>query len=132
MSAIKPKCQAVMMGLLLQGMSGPGVASPRLDVVKQQVHRAALQRDYVALRRLMVAEFIWSFGGDGSADQAIAAWKARPDLLRTLSRITAAGVACAQETPETVACPAHAGLSYRAGFVKLSGQWRLAYFVAGD
>lgn len=132
MSVLKPKCRFVWLGVLLLGAGVSGVASPSLTAIKQQVHQAALTRDYATLRRLMVADFTWSFGGDGSVAQAIEAWKANPGELRTLARITAAGVRCMSHSPVQVACPAKAGLSHRAGFVKVSGQWRLASFVAGD
>ena len=33
-----------------------------------QVHVAAKNRNVAALEKLMVSEFVWSFGGDGDAE----------------------------------------------------------------
>ncbi|WP_017907336.1 hypothetical protein [Xanthomonas sp. SHU 199] len=49
------------------------------------VHRAAAQRDLQSLHRLMVQEFVWSFGGDGDADQAIRSWRTSPSKVISLS-----------------------------------------------
>ena len=38
--------------------------------VIQEVHAAATNKDFAALRRLMVRDFQWSFGGDSDAERA--------------------------------------------------------------
>jgi len=94
------------------------------------VHRAAAAKDYEGLRRHMVAEFNWSFGGDASAEQAIAEWKKQPDYMRQLARVTK--LKCTYLKDRYVECPAGAGTNFRAGFKAVAGQWRMEYFVAGD
>lgn len=94
------------------------------------VHRAAAHRDLQSLRELMVQEFVWSFGGDGDADQAIQSWRTLPSELRTLARLTAH--ACGYVDKNLIQCPTHSGIDYRAGFSKTDQGWRMVYFVAGD
>lgn len=97
----------------------------------REVRAAAKKKDFSALRRLMVSEFTWSFGGDGDADQAIEAWKRDPAAVRELYRIT--GQRCHFRTDEMhIQCPPNAGYKYRAGFTKTEQGWRMSYFVAGD
>ncbi|WP_154668133.1 hypothetical protein [Pseudoduganella violaceinigra] len=92
---------------------------------------AAKDRKFKALRGLMVPEFVWSFGGDGNADQAIEAWKRDPILAAKLFQIT--GRRCGFRNDENnIQCPPNAGLDYRAGFTKTAQGWRMSYFVAGD
>ena len=94
-----------------------------------KVHYAAAHRNIDALSRLMAAEFTSSFGGDGGVPEALAAWKADPQLLRQLARVTAARCGMLEEY---VQCPVNAGTNYRAGFKKTHSGWRMDYFVAGD
>lgn len=95
------------------------------------VHAAAKAKDLVALRQLMDADFTWSFGGDGDAEQAIEAWKHDPNAIRELYRLT--GRRCAYRIDEgNIQCPPNAGYHYRAGFSKTVHGWRMTYFVAGD
>lgn len=94
-----------------------------------QVHSAANTSDYPKLRSLMIDEFSWSFGGDASADQAIAEWRKRPRYMRYLAAVTKSK--CAYQD-KYVECPANAGVAFRAGFAKIDGRWKLAYFVEGD
>jgi len=78
----------------------------------------------------MTEEFTWSFGGDSSPDQAIAAWRSNPDAIAALRRIT--GKNCGRISEQLIQCPQNAGVSYRAGFTETPAGWRMAYFVAGD
>ncbi|KAB7772131.1 hypothetical protein CEK69_08775 [Xanthomonas sp. LMG 12462] len=94
------------------------------------VHRAAAHRDLQSLRRLMVQEFVWSFGGDDDADQAIQSWRTSPSELRTLVRLTAH--ACGYVDKNLIQCPTHAGIEHRAGFSNTDQGWRMVYFLAGD
>lgn len=99
--------------------------------VIREVHTAAKAKNFAALRRQMVSEFTWSFGGDGDADQALEAWKRDPAAIRELYRIT--GGRCAfRMDEENIQCPPNAGYQYRAGFTKTEHGWRMSYFVAGD
>ena len=103
--------------------------SGALEVI-ERVNRAARQKDYVTLRANMIQEFSWSFGGDSSAEQAIAEWKKGPRYLRQLVRVTQGK--CAYRKDGYVECPANAGTSFRAGFKLSEGQWKMVYFVEGD
>lgn len=100
------------------------------QAVIQQVHRAAKAKDFSALEKLMIQEFLWSFGGDGDAKQAIEAWKANPRALRELHRIT--GARCAVRRDKSVECPPNAGVSYRARFIETANGWLMVSFVEGD
>jgi hypothetical protein len=79
----------------------------------------------------MMQDFTWSFGGDSSADQAIAEWKKDPNYMRQLGKITQAKCAYRKED-KYVECPARAGTSFRAGFKLSEGRWKMVYFVGGD
>ena len=103
--------------------------SGALEVIAR-VNRAARQMDYVALRADMIQEFSWSFGGDSSAEQAIAEWKKQPKYMRQLGKVTQAK--CAYRKDKYVECPANAGTSFRAGFKLSEGQWKMVYFIGGD
>lgn len=101
------------------------------QAVINEVHAAAKTRNFAALRRLMVSEFTWSFGGDGDVDQAIEAWKRDPKVIGELYRVT--GRRCSFRTDlSNIQCPPNAGYNYRAGFTKTEQGWRMSYFVAGD
>ena len=95
-----------------------------------QIHNAAKAADYVMLESLMTQDFIWSFGGDASATQAIAEWKANPSTLDKLMKVTRQP--CRPQADNTVECPNNAGTGYRAGFKNTSVGWRMFYFVEGD
>ncbi|MBB3121003.1 hypothetical protein [Pseudoduganella violacea] len=100
-------------------------------LIIQKVRAAAKRKDFSTLRKLMVPEFTWSFGGDGDADQAIDAWRRDPRVMKELFRIT--GHRCAfASNEENIQCPPNAGYDYRAGFEKTEHGWRMTYFVAGD
>ena len=99
-------------------------------LVISSVHAAAAKRDLSALRVLMTDEFTWSFGGDSTAEQAIAAWRSDQNAVAALRRIT--GKSCGRISEQFIQCPQNAGISYRAGFTETPSGWRMAYFVAGD
>ena len=103
---------------------------PELKRLISQIGDAAKRNDFAALRSAMVQEFVWSFGGDGDADQAIAEWKIYPKYLHDLAAATRAK--CGAEGHEYIQCPAKAGTRFRAGFRLVGGQWKMAYFVGGD
>jgi hypothetical protein len=96
----------------------------------REVRAAAQKSDLAALRRLMVQEFQWSFGGDRDREQALAAWAADPQSLRHLTRV--AGEPCGFITAQIIQCPRRGGIGYRAGFERTGDGWRMSYFVAGD
>ncbi len=85
------------------------------------VRSAASARNYADLRREMIQEFTWSFGGDGNADQAIAEWKTKPNYLKELAKITS--TKGGYRTPTVIQCPAKAGADFRAGFAITEGVW---------
>ena len=124
---------SVMFVALVSLASGRAAAeSPppgALEVIAR-VNLAARHMDYVALRADMIQEFRWSFGGDSSAEQAIAEWKKRSEYMRQLARATQAR--CAYGQDKYVECPANAGTSFRAGFKLNDGQWKMVYFIGGD
>jgi hypothetical protein len=113
----------------LQAFGGDVPPKEALIVVKQ-VHDASARRNFQALSSLMSPEFIWSFGGDSSAEQALQEWKARPRVLRHLSRVTARR--CEVLPGDIVQCPAGAGMGYRAGFKQFPQGWLMVSFVEGD
>jgi hypothetical protein len=98
--------------------------------VIEQVHRAAVAKDFDSIRQHMAPEFSWSFGGDTSIEQAIAAWKKQPGYLRQLARITKQK--CTYRKDSYVECPVGAGANFRAGFKATDGKWRMEYFLEGD
>lgn len=100
---------------------------PGAKAVIQSVHAAAGQQRHTALQRLMAPEFVWSFGGDADAQQAIAAWKAD---LRALHRVT--GAPCVALPDGSVEYPRQAGRAARARFEPTAQGWRMVSFVAGD
>jgi hypothetical protein len=88
--------------------------------VIQQVDRAAAAKNWGQLRSLMADDFTWSFGGDGSSDQAIAAWKEEPGkYLAGIRRVLTK--ACGRDGryydgQELVSCPGKTDADFRAGF----------------
>jgi hypothetical protein len=98
--------------------------------VVAEIHQSAKLRDTKTLRKLMMSNFIWSFGGDASATQAIDSWLANPILFDELSRITS--MDCISIETDIVECPKDADTGYRAGFKSTPKGWRMAYFVQGD
>ena len=114
--------------------SAPAGAEPipvGAKTVIEQVHRAAVAKDFDSIRQHMAPEFIWSFGpSDASIEQAIAAWKRQPGYLRQLARITKQK--CTYGKDRYVECPIGVGTNFRAGFKATDGKWTIEYFVAGD
>lgn len=95
-----------------------------------QIHNAAKAADYDMLQSLMTQDFIWSFGGDASATQAIAEWKTKPSVLNQLIKVT--DQPCTLHADNSVECPSNTGIGYRAGFKNTSAGWRMFYLVEGD
>ena len=118
---------------VLSALSTSALAAPipkEAQSLILKVHVAANKKDTEALKKLMVTEFVWSFGGDGDAEQAIQAWKSDTSLFKKLYRIT--GRDCVEKADHSIECPKNAGTSYRAGFKKTTEGWRMFYFVGGD
>jgi hypothetical protein len=111
----------------------PAAGSPDVpteaQVIINQVHTAAKNKDTIALDKLMVREFVWSFGGDGDSKQALAEWKKNPVAFQNLQRVT--GLPCTVKQA-IIECPRNARANYRAGFEQTPAGWRMTYFVAGD
>ena len=119
--------------LVLSTLSNSALAAPfpkEAQFVISKVHVAASKKDTETLKKLMVTDFVWSFGGDSDAEQAIQAWKSDTSLLKKLYRIT--GRDCVEKADHSIECPKNAGTSYRAGFKKTTEGWRMFYFVVGD
>ena len=101
-----------------------------------EVREAAEAGDLAALRRHMADHFSWSFGGNVSADEAIAHWRERPTVVAELVEMIDRG--CRQDpgTGYVVCPPAYGGdpeyLGFRAGFDRQDGEWKMIFFVAGD
>ena len=132
MRAIHEKVQALCIAAVLVQSLPAGAESvpPNAKIVIDQVHRAALEKNFENLREHMISEFTWSFGGDASAEQAINAWKKQPGYLRQLARVTK--LQCEYLKNRYVECPVRAGMNFRAGFKATEGKWKLEYFVGGD
>lgn len=117
--------------LSVLSMSIPAAPIPKeAQALISKVHVAASKKDTDALKKLMAAEFVWSFGSDGDAEQAIQAWKANMSILKKLYHVT--GRDCMEKTDHSIECPKNAGTSYRAGFKQTTEGWRMFYFVEGD
>ena len=72
--------------LWLCGMSVPPAGAQAAEALPKQAREtisraaeAARHQNWEALRREMVDEFTWDFGGDTSAEEAIAEWKKDPN-----------------------------------------------------
>ena len=111
-------------------LAGHPILDEEAAKVIRQVHFAAKRKDFASLEKLMVTEFVWSFGGDGDAKQALEEWRTNPSALGHLYRVT--GMKCTVYSKDSIECPRNAGVSYRAGFERMPGGWRMTYFVAGD
>ena len=129
---------AIASFLAISAAPNAGKLPPETSAVIDRVRQAAERSDWAALRKSMVREFTWSFGGDRGADQAIEAWKNRPEYVRELSRVL--GMGCRVDTTrygdganaERIKCDGIGGLHFRAGFINTPEGWKLEYFVAGD
>ena len=107
-----------------------GTLPAEAEAVIRKARDAAQNKDLKTLRSLMVQEFLWSFGGDRDADQAITEWKKDANVLSHIVRVLDKG--CKYVEPRKVECPGAGDLSYRAGFTQRQTQWQMDYFVAGD
>lgn len=96
------------------------------DAVKliNAIHKAAVAADFNVLRRSMMDEFVWSFGDNGNADQAVNAWRGDRTYLRNLAHIT--GLRC-ERKGDVVECPKNAGMGYRVGFKKTEQGRKITY-----
>ena len=109
--------------------SPPPVPAKAADAIRL-VATSAEKKDLAGLRALMVDNFIWSFGGDESAAQAIDQWKSDPKYLRELQRVLRKR--CHVSDADHVECPGQGGVTFRAGFVRLETCWKMEFFVEGD
>lgn len=96
----------------------------------REVSAAAKKQDFSALRKLMVDDFTYSFGGDRNADQAIERWKEEKRQLPEIVRVLRQG--CRRFDYFKVVCPGNGDMSYRGGFRKTPDGWRFEFFVEGD
>ena len=128
---MKRTAVAVILAFLSTGHAAAAAPiSEGAQATIRAVGSAAGRQDFVALDKLMVREFTWSFGGDRDARQALDAWRADRRSLAQLSRATAAK--CGYVRPKVIECPVMAGTGHRAGFERTAHGWRMSYFVAGD
>lgn len=99
--------------------------------VIRDAEAAAQRRDTQALRTLMAPSFRWNLGPDGEThDAAVRAWLADPDYLRQMVSVLRKG--CVLMDLVTISCPGAGGTSFRAGFQRTGGGWKMTYFLAGD
>jgi hypothetical protein len=104
--------------------------SPQLAVAR--VRLAAREGNWDRLRSMMAQEFVWSFGGDADADQALEEWRRRPQHLEQLAKLLAGKCAPSADGQRLSCPPDPQGTGLRAGFELTQGRWLLSYFVAGD
>src|SRR3979411_3180707 len=57
------------------------------SMIVERALKAARLKDVNPLKRLMIPQFLWSFGGDRDADQAIEFWKADARYLDEMVRV---------------------------------------------
>jgi hypothetical protein len=109
----------------------PPVAEVALGVLT-----AARSRDHARLRTLMADQFTWSFGGDASADAALAMWQADGSVLTKLVEVLEAGCRMDEDDGRATCPPAYTEadeyVGYRAGFARVGADWKMIFFVAGD
>lgn len=133
---------AILVGVVLVADSGavrakvrrqhtpiPAAAS---DLISKTAAWSAA-RDFVSLRQVMTDNFVWSFGGDDGADNALTEWKGDQRYLPALTKVLQLPCRAADYngTPG-VECPGRRGLSFRAWFVQSQSGWRFTAFVEGD
>lgn len=107
----------------------PAVKSAPADarLLLRLIWTAAAEPSLVTLGALMEPAFTWSFGGDASAEQALASWRADVDVGKKL-RAAVAGRCRVEGT--TLTCAPKRGP--RLVLERLQGCWRWTAFVAGD
>lgn len=103
---------------------------PEATTVIQTVTRAAQANDLAALRKTMIKDFTWSFGGDRDADQAIEAWRTDAEYIKSLKEVLRTD--CQLEDSTHIECSGKGENDFRAGFEKTKSGWKFVYFVAGD
>lgn len=130
MAMVKYYFNMFLLGFALNCDAGNRHIPNEAAVIISKVNAAAQASDFESIQRRMTTDFIWSFGGDDTATQAIEAWKANPDRLKRLTEAT--NQPCVLLTYNTVECPNNAGLGNRAGFKRTNNGWRMFYFVQGD
>lgn len=133
---------AILGGLVLFAASG--AAYPKAKHSRELIPAAASDlisntagwstaRDFGSLREVMTDNFVWSFGGDDGADNAVGEWRSDQRYLRALTNVLK--LPCRpgdyNGTP-AVECPGRRGLSFRAWFVETKAGWKFTAFVEGD
>jgi hypothetical protein len=107
---------------------------PAATQLIKRVTKAARRHDLEALRKVMTANFIYSYGDDETPDAAIAHWTEKPTDLDALIPILDAG--CVATKPAQVVCPpAAAGDDFTdrgVAFMRDAKGWHFAWFVGGD
>jgi len=111
-----------------------------LVALVDQVKVAADRRDHDSLHELMSEDFLYSFGGSRSRDEATAWFKRRPELLNKLVEVLSGNCAITEYStvvhhlcPAEAAEPKSAYYDYRAGFrLTNHNNWQFVWFVAGD
>jgi hypothetical protein len=89
--------------------------------------------DFASLRRVMTDAFVWSFGGDDGADNAIAEWRRDERYLAALTQVLRSPCRPGDYNgAPAVECPGRGGHSFRAWFVETKAGWKLTAFVEGD
>lgn len=102
------------------------------------IHEAAFNNNFEALKRILPPVFKYSFGGDGLREGAIKYYKDNPDKLKNLASVLEAG--CKRQGEHYYSCPpqdADKTVIYfgpRAGFEydQKNKKWIFKYFVEGD
>jgi hypothetical protein len=132
---MRPRLLTILLSLC--GVSMPPVGAEATEPLSKEAREtisraadAARQQDWKALRQEMVDEFTWDFGGDSSAEEAIAEWKKDPRPVLEFGRHLYER--CRLVEPARIECPSRRAIDLRAGFVLSKGVWKMAYLVAGD
>ena len=102
------------------------------------IHEAAFNNNFEALKRILPPVFKYSFGGDDLREGAINYYKDNPDKLKNLASVLEAG--CKMQGENYYSCPpqdADKTVIYfgpRAGFEydQKNKKWIFKYFVEGD
>lgn len=132
----------ILSGLVLFAHSG--AAYPKARRPQGQIPAAASDlisktagwgtaRDFASLRLVMTDDFVWSFGRDDGADNAIEEWRRDQRYLPALTKVLKSPCRPGNYngTPG-VECPGRGGLSFRAWFVETKAGWKFTAFVEGD